>query len=84
MSVFVDPDNIAEDVIREIGSIFGLFFILLGGAFTCLVLDSLEGLGATLNIFTAGPGLISLGIAFFFPGGNVSAKEILRKEKPPV
>ena len=68
----------------KLGHVFGIFMIVVGGIFSYLASTMLNDAGMTLKIFVAGPGLITLGVAFLiFPGGNITPKESREKTKDP-
>ena len=68
----------------QLGRFFGIFCIIIGGIFSYLGFSMLDEAGMTLKVFTAGPGLIGLGVAMlFFPGGDITAAESRNKVKDP-
>ena len=68
----------------QLGRVFGILSIWIGGIFTWLAIFTLQDSGSTLKLFTVGPGFIAIGIAMIiFPGGKITAKESRQKIKHP-
>ena len=68
----------------QVGRYLGIFLVVIGGFLGYMAYGMLNTAGATLRIFTAGPGLAGTGIAMMlFPGGNITASQSRKKEKDP-
>ena len=68
----------------QLGRFLGIFTITLGLVFSRFAFSMLRDAGFTLRLFTAGPALVIVAIAFrIFPGGTINLKENRGKTKDP-
>lgn len=68
----------------QLGRVFGLLCLFIGGLFIWLNTSMSQDAGFTLKMFKAGPGFIGLGLALLvLPGGDITAAQSRNKEKDP-